>query len=132
MVIILLKICVNFIELITRAANTHKDLPKALSAVYNAYTALLDEYYNVTHNIIQTYTQQIQALKTQIEQKNKQAEELLEAAEMLEKQAAEHEAAKKKLAKQFETEKEKLVEEVGWANAELESTFVQKIVPHTC
>jgi hypothetical protein len=40
----------------------------------------------------------------------------------LEKESAENEAAKRKLAETFEDEKEKLVEEVGWLRAELEST----------
>lgn len=45
---------------------------------------------------------------------------MLEAAEILEKETLENEAAKNKLAEQFEAEKEKFIEEVGYLRTELE------------
>ena len=45
---------------------------------------------------------------------------MLEAAEILEKETLENEAAKNKLAEQFESEKERLVEEVGYLRTEIE------------
>lgn len=68
----------------------------------------------------QELTEKIEIMKKDIEEADKEISQLLVAAEELEKEAKDAEKAKQQLSEQYEKEKERLVEEVGWLRAEME------------
>uniref|UniRef100_A0A7S1KQN4 EF-hand domain-containing protein n=1 Tax=Percolomonas cosmopolitus TaxID=63605 RepID=A0A7S1KQN4_9EUKA len=91
-----------------------------LKKIRDSYDGLFDESYNTMHNTSRTHEDSVAKLRGDLNQADKEIGQLLEAAEILEKEASDSESAKRKLADIYEDEKEKLVDELGWIKAEKE------------
>lgn len=91
-----------------------------LRKVREVYDVLIDESYNVLNKVSQDSEDTINKLKNDLHQADSEIGQLLEAAEVLEKEASDSEVAKRKLGETLESEKDKLSEELGWMLAEKE------------
>eukprot|EP01027_Heterolobosea_sp_BB2_P008638 GEZU01012819.1.p1 GENE.GEZU01012819.1~~GEZU01012819.1.p1 ORF type:complete len:264 (-),score=38.85 GEZU01012819.1:321-1031(-) len=110
-----------FDELIRFSYRLDVNFSNSLQEARNKYQDLLDQYAGLSVTMHNDYMKKMVKMQHNLDAADKEIGLLLESAEMLKEDAKRNEELKKKMAEEYEREREHLIEELGWLRAENES-----------
>eukprot|EP01029_Cantina_marsupialis_P007920 TRINITY_DN1903_c0_g1_i1.p1 TRINITY_DN1903_c0_g1~~TRINITY_DN1903_c0_g1_i1.p1 ORF type:complete len:660 (+),score=241.96 TRINITY_DN1903_c0_g1_i1:96-2075(+) len=120
----LYQICFN--EITSMTSKKDPQFGTVLRKLAEINQALFGDLDDVLHDMRPHYVSKLTEMQNEVARAEKETQELLEAAELLDSEAATHAEEKKKLGLAFEKERQKLAEENGLLRAE-HAAMKQKI-----